>query len=87
MKKILFKILSWIVTVLTIGFFVFIAYLIVGFALGTFPVIIVIGGLLVLTLEIADLFIRLFIWTVDKLIKRRLRRAEQKTDDIQEEIK
>lgn len=72
MKKILCEVLSWITAVLIVGFFIFIACLVVIFALGTFPVIIVIGGLLVLTVEIADLFIRLFIWTVDKLIKRRV---------------
>ena len=87
MKKILCKVLSWIVTILTIAFFCVIACLIVGFVLGTFPVITIIGGLLILTFKIADLFISTFIWTVDKLIKRRIRRAEQKTDDIQEEIK
>lgn len=71
MKKILCKILSWIVTVLTIAFFCVIACLVVGFTLGAFPIITIIGGLLILTFKIADLFISGFIWTVDKLIKRR----------------
>lgn len=63
------------------------ACLVVGFALGTFPTITIISGLLILTFKIASFLIRGFIWAVDKLIKRGHRRAEQKTDDIQEEIK
>ena len=80
-KKILFKILSWTLTVLTIAFFCVIACLVVGFVLGDFPIITIIGGLLILTFKIADLFISMFIWVVDKLIKRRITKNLKESRD------
>lgn len=76
MKKILCKVLSWTLTILTIAFFCVISCLVVGFTLDDLPITTITLGLLILTLEIADLFIRAFVWAVEKLIKRRFKMSD-----------